>query len=264
MNRLNKCGVLLLGVLLALSLSACTIPMPGFVEYDVSGYIQALLDSSYHDSHEEFIAVTKSASETAKANNTTTVENAAVNFCNTYGLSPSDSQMQELQKILRQAFALTKYTVKDEQKVDTGYYLEVEVTSIINFSGRQADIEKLKTQAQEEATAANTDVPSSFSGDGEDSSETEYDEYGNPIEGEEESEPSSQAGASGSGAEYVDANSLFVDKVLQFCTRELANITYDQESRTIALDIRQTDQGELQLDMNQIDTIDQTVLRFSK
>ena len=31
---------------------------------------------------------------------------------------------------------------------------------------------------------------------------------------------------------------------------------------TIALDIRQTDQGELQLDMNQIEDIDKTVLLF--
>ena len=31
---------------------------------------------------------------------------------------------------------------------------------------------------------------------------------------------------------------------------------------TITLDIRQTEEGELQLDTNQLDTIDRTVLQF--
>lgn len=251
MRLMKKSIILALALVLALSLYGCSIPMPGFVDYDVSGYIKALLDSSYHDSHADYISVAMATEEEAKSNNTTTVENAAANFCNTYGISPSDQQMQELEKVLRQAFALTRYTVTDEQKVETGYYLEVQVTSITNFSGRQRDIEKLKTEAQEEATRVNTDEPGSVSGD----EDIEYDEYGNEISPE-----SSQKAPESS--EHVDANALFVDKVLDFCKKELANITFDQESRTIALDILQTEEGELQLDLNQIDTLDKTVLRF--
>ena len=71
--------------------------------------------------------------------------------------------------------------------------------------------------------------------------------------------PSPAPGASST----VDANKLFVDKVLEFCKKELANIQYDSQSRTIALDIIQTEKGELQLDLNQIDTIDKTALRLT-
>jgi hypothetical protein len=63
-------------------------------------------------------------------------------------------------------------------------------------------------------------------------------------------------------SEPVDANSLFVDKVVAYCQEELSSIRYGSEPVTIALDIRQTDAGELQLDTNQLDTIDKTVLQL--
>lgn len=269
MNLLKRCAALALSAVLAVSLSACTIPMPGFADYDVSGYIKALLDSSYHADHDDFMTVANVTEEVAQKNNTTTVENAAVSFCNTYGLSPSDAQLQELQKVMKQAFALTKYTVKDEKKVETGYYLEVEVTSVTNFAGRKADIEKLKEAAQQEATYANTDQPSKVPGDeeGEDGYGGEDEEYGDEYgeEGDGDGDVSSEASPSPApgGTGTVNANDLFMEKVLDFCKKELANIQYDSQSRTIALDILQTDKGELQMDLNQIDTIDKTALRFS-
>ena len=60
----------------------------------------------------------------------------------------------------------------------------------------------------------------------------------------------------------MDVNQLYTDLVLDYCEGQLADLRYDEEPRTVALDILQTDQGELQLDMNQIKTIDQTVLRL--
>ncbi len=242
MDRLKRWITLLLAAALSVILSACTIPMPGFADYDVSGYIEALLDSSYHDANEELMAVAKITEEKARENNKATVENAAVTFCNTYQLSPSDEQLEELQKIMKQAFALTKYTVKDERKVETGYYLEVEVASITNFAEREEEIEKLRTQARQEATSANTSWSSSgvFS---------------------QAEEPTSEEPAS-SASQRVDANALFVDKVLDFCKQELANISYDPETRSFPLDILQTEDGELQLDLNQIDSIDRAVVRF--
>ncbi len=247
-----KQAALALCLLLALTLSGCSAP--GFADYDVSGYIQALLDSSYHDSHGKLMEISGVSEEQARENNISTVENAAVQFCNAYGILPSDEQLSKLQAIMKHAFSLTKYTVKDERKVDTGYYLEVEIASITNFENREADIEKLKTDAQQEATAANTArTPVASGGDGSE------DEDGG--DGDTSSVPVYQGGLR---EEQVDANELFVEKVLEFCTQEVANISYDPETRTVALDIRQTEKGELQLDLNQIATIDQTVIRFSE
>ena len=268
MKKMLKAGIMLLltAALLTASLAGCAIPVPGYADYDVSGYVQALLDSSYHDSHEALMELAKITEESAKANNTTTVENAVVNFCNTYGLSPSEEQLDELEKVMRQAFALTKYMVKDERKTDTGYYLEVEIASITNFEGREQDIQRLKEAAQQEALAANTAKPSvqpgtSDDGDDDYSDDDNYDdEYGDDgyNDGDDSSDQTLPA------EEKVNANELFMSKVLNFCKQELANISYDPEMRTVALDIRQTDKGELQLNMDQIDTIDKTVIRFEK
>lgn len=256
---------LFLAVSLAIGLAGCTIPVPGFADYDVSAYIQALLDSSYHDSNEKLMELAKITEEKAKANNATTVENAVILFCNTYELAPSEAQLQELQKVMRQAFALTKYMVKDERKTDTGYYLEVEIASITNFEGREDDIERLKTAAQQEATAANTAKPSVLPGAGNTDSDDDYDYDEEDLEEDEENSASfPEVSPEESGGEKVNANELFIDKVLDFCKQELANISYDPEMRTIALDIRQTEQGELQLDLNQIEKIDQTVIRFTR
>jgi len=251
MSLMKRIAALFLAVVVISGLSGCTIPTPGFADYDVSGYIQALLDSSYHDSNEKLMEIAAISEEKARENNAATVENAAVHFCNAYGISPSDEQLRELETIMKHAFSLTKYAVKEERKVDTGYYLEVEIASITNFEGREADIEKLKADAQQEATAANTARPSVVSGDSGDSDDA----------GDTSSAPVYQGGIRG---EKVDANDLFVEKVLEFCTQEVANVSYDPETRTVALDIRQTEKGELQLDLNQIATIDQTVIRFSE
>lgn len=256
---LRGCFCLLLSAVLTVSLAGCTIPMPGFADYDVSRYIQALLDSSYHNSNEDLMELAKITEEKAQANNSTTVENAVVNFCNTYDLSPSDAQLQELQQVMKQAFALTKYMVKDERKTDTGYYLEVEIASITNFEGRQADIERLKAAAQQEATAVNTAKPVVLPGTTPDD---DYDEEDGAEEDEDTDDTSSGLDPALPEGEKVNAEELFLDKVLDFCKQELANISYDPEMRTVALDIRQTDKGELQLDLNQIDTIDRTVIRF--
>ena len=60
----------------------------------------------------------------------------------------------------------------------------------------------------------------------------------------------------------MDAHELYVGKVIEHCRGRLAQMEYQSSPVTIALDIRQTDQGELQLDMNQIEDIDKTVLLF--
>ena len=92
------------------SLSGCAIPIPGFADYDVSGYVKALLDSSYHQENEEFMSITGATKTAAQQNNTDTVENAAVLFCNTYGLYPNEEQLQELQEVMRTVYRQTQYT----------------------------------------------------------------------------------------------------------------------------------------------------------
>ena len=272
---------------LSLALAGCSLPMTGFADYDVSGYFQALLDSSYKGENTSYMAVAAATEEVAQQNNTTTVANAAVNFCNTYGLSPSDDQLTQLEDVMRQALRQADYTVKDEQKVDGGYYLEVEIDPIVNFSELEDTISQLRTEAEEEATLANSSSSQDEDSYGSDDSTYGYDGgsygdgyddsygdgYGDSYDSYSDGDPygsySGEDSSSSDGeetsqvdSEPVDANSLFVDKVVAYCQEELSSIRYGSEPVTIALDIRQTDAGELQLDTNQLDTIDKTVLQL--
>lgn len=255
----KRIGAALLCLALTLALGGCDfLPSADFDDYDVSGYIQALLDSSYRDSHQLFMDVTQATQEGAKQNNTTTVGNAAINFCNAYNLSPSEEQMTRLEGIMSQALRSVRYTVKEEQKVDTGYYIEVEVTPMVNLAGLGDEFKALRTQAQEEADAANTPAatPEPDEGDGDG-------DWGNEgwEDGGEEGEPSPTP-APTPEAPKVDAYSLYIDKVLDSCQGKIAEPQFQTQSIVVALNIVQTNEGDLQLDLNQIDTIDQTVLLF--
>ena len=277
---------------MALALAGCTLPLPtsGFADYDVSGYFQALLDSSYKGNNTAYVNVTAVSEEEAQKNNTTTVQNAAINFCNTYGVLPNDEQLSQLEEVMRQALVQADYTVKDEEKVESGYTLEVEVDPIVNFSDLEDEIEKLREEAEEEATQAHTQYSSSRDEDedtdsdgygygdedsdsygyGDEDSDSSDDSYGYDDEDSDSSEDGYDYGiddsesSTRSDGNVVDANAIFVDKVVSLCQEQLSDLRFSGETVTVTLEIRQTDEGELQLDTNQLDTIDRTVLQFQK
>lgn len=263
MRRGKKRGapgiVLAVCLALVLALSGCELlPSEDYVDYDVSAYIQALLDSSYHNSHDRYIMLAQTDQAGAQANNVSTVENAAVHFCNAYNLSPTDEQLAELQQIMSQALMSAQYTVKDESRTDKGYYIEVEVTPVITLAGLESEFAELRTQAQDEADAANNQTPTP-SPEPEDNGEDWEDEENWGEEAEPTPTPTPEPTPE---PPKVDAYELYVGKVIEHCRGRLAQMEYQSSTVTIALDIRQTDQGELQLDMNQIEDIDKTVLLF--
>lgn len=254
MRAWRKWAAALLTAALCLSCAGCAfLPSEDYNDYDVSGYIQALLDSSYRDSHQGFIAITQVEEESARANHVTTVENAAVNFCNHYNLYPDDTQMERLESIMAQTLMNAQYDVKDEVKTETGYNIEVAVTPIISFSGLSGELSSLQSQARDEASRLNTPAVSSSEEDGgEDWGDEGWgDEYG-----EEEAEPTPEP----TPAPQVDAQELYMEKVLELCQNKAASPQYSSEGTSIVMDIRLTENGELQLDLNQIDQIDRTVL----
>ena len=185
-NGMKRAALGLAAAALCLGLMGCSLSS-GFADYDVSGYFQALLDSSYKNQNENYATVAATTEENAQQNNTTTVRNAAVNFCNTYGVTPSDDQLSQLQEVMSQALAQASYTVQDEVKTETGYTLEIVIDPIVNFSDMGDDIRQLRNQAQDEATQANSsasDEEDSYgSGDSYDESSDgdsydSYDDYG--------------------------------------------------------------------------------------
>lgn len=255
MKAFRKFTALLLAAAICLGSAGCGIlPSEEFNDYDVSGYIQALLDSSYHNTHGAFISVTQAAADTAQANNTTTVENAAINFCNAYGLTPNDQQMQRLEGIMSTALLSARYQVKDEVKTETGYTIEVTVSPITTFSGLTEQFTTLRSQAQEEVDRISMVNLGEGEGGGDEGGEDGEDE-----EGEEENAPTPTPAPT---PLLMTAGELYVNKVLDLCESKVSVLEFGSTDTVIVMDIRLTEKGELQLDLNQIDEIDRAVLAF--
>lgn len=275
-NGMKRAALGLAAAALSLGLMGCSLSS-GFADYDVSGYFQALLDSSYKNQNENYATVAATTEENAQQNNTTTVRNAAVNFCNTYGVTPSDDQLSQLQEVMSQALAQASYTVQDEVKTETGYTLEIVIDPIVNFSDMGDDIRQLRNQAQDEATQANSAPPMRRTATALGTVTTRAATATAMIATMTTAAAITAMAMTAArtvppqrtripawawARSPVDANELFVDKVVELCQEQLSSLRYSGETVTITLDIRQTEEGELQLDANQLDTIDRTVLQF--
>lgn len=255
----------LTALLLVTGLTGCSILQPEFADYDVSGYISALLKSSYSGNHEDYMVYAKTTLQNSQENNTATISNAAINFCNAYNIYPSDEQLKEFETVMAEACKLVRYTVKDEQKIDTGYYIEVDVEPLLLFQNLSDSIEKARSDAQKHLLEGQSTSSASSQADENEGEETEYDEYGNAYESSEVESSSPENGAATGNTAPLDENTAFINEVIRLCNQALSQPTHAYGSSIIiALDIRQTDAGELQMDTTQLEKIDDTIISFSK
>lgn len=286
MARRSKLLPLILALGLSICLSGCEIPTLGFADYNVSGYIKGLLDSSYLDNHTQYMSFTGQNQETAQKNHTSTVDNAVTIFCELYAVSPTEAQRTQFQEIFHQAYLAGNYTVKTEEKVNTGYYLEVDITPITNFTALGSKMKALRSEAEQELAASSSSSSAK---------EPEYDEYGNLIEYDENGNPIAydeygnliEYDENGNPLEYDEYGNLlepdtssatpkpgnsilssqaleelYAKMVLEYCQSEVSNLNYSTSPVTISLNIIQTEKGELQLDLTQIQAIDKTVVQL--
>lgn len=121
------------------------------VDFDVSGYIEALLNSTYKSENELYVGFTQTTTAEAATNNATTVSNAVVRFFSKYGMNPSENQSTALAGVFVNAYKLSQYTVMDKVKTETGYTVDVNYTPLKNISAISSQIEQIKTNAGEAA-----------------------------------------------------------------------------------------------------------------
>ena len=240
-------------VIIAVSLTGCSLPGMGFAEYDVSGYIRALLDSSYQQNYDEFVSFTGIPEEEAEQNNIATIENGAIDFCNSFDIYPTEEQMTKIRTLMEKVYKLAQYTVKDEEKIESGYTVEVDVTPLSCFNSKASEFNEAKAAAQKKADDLYMEkIPGS-------SEEELYDEE----ETNEENESSSENSDTITGNENttINVNTIYVDMIIEICEKALENPEYG-ENVTIYLDIIQDNQGNLKLDTNQIGVIDKSIVIF--
>jgi len=123
MKNTKKILALLLTVVMAISLAGCKPPTQ---DYDVSGYIRAVLDCCYQGDTEGYLAFTDATETQAQDVRNATVSNAAVRFCQKYSMNADEEQMAEIEDIMAKAFACSDYTVYKKTEAKYGYDVKVE------------------------------------------------------------------------------------------------------------------------------------------
>lgn len=269
----KKIIALLLGALMLFTVFSGCSSKREYSEYDVTGYFQALFNSSYKAEHTEYAMVAKITTADAAENNNVVVQNMAVSFCNKHNILPSDQQLAEIEDIMRQSIALADIQAKAQQKTETGYTINVEIKPISTFMDMDSEIadalrkskdrvlpgQVQKVDLEESSQAENGD-------DDYDSDDDDYDGDSSYEEGDEslnsDLDDDSSESSSVQPSDEVDDNTAFVNEVIRLLNERFkAGVTYDP-AVTVELAIILTDKGELQVDWNQIDLIDETILYF--
>lgn len=241
----------ILSLLMIIGLAGCDkIPMPGFEDYDVSGYIAGLLDSTYLDEHEKYMEFSKSTLSSAEKNHSITVENATSYLCSLFKLYPDDTQLDELNKVMSEAYKLSRYTVKEKVKSPTGYYIEVDIQPLLAFKESYVSVENLRREIENNAskTSYTEDVSENDDEYGDDEDIYDADELESYREARRQDEP-----------DPAEQQSELVEGTIKIFREALFSPNYGA-SRTITMDIRVNDAGELSLDKTQLELIDETVV----
>lgn len=235
---------LTLAFVMILSLAGCTIPTKGYADYDVTGYIRSLLFSSYYGDHEDYISFANTTEEIAQENNDVVVENGAIHFCNRYGLNPTDSQLGEIEDIIRAAYASSKFTVSEKIETSEGYDIDVEITPIVNFMD-MSEIDTLKEKLEDKNNSS-----------AEDDDVSNDDNESSNIDSSDNKFSSNSSSAS-------DKSEELVDSVITLMKNEMNKINYG-ENTLITLKIKfDSTAGTLSLDQTQIEEIDEAVICFT-
>ena len=94
-------------------------------------------------------------------------------------MSPTDEQRKEVEAIMDEACKKVKYTVKDEQKIDTGYYIEVDIEPLLMFQNLSDDIEQARSDSKKHLLPGQATSPASPDESTEDTGYEDGGEYGN-------------------------------------------------------------------------------------
>lgn len=242
----KKLTAILLAITLVFSMTGCGVFKSKFPDYNVTGYINALLNSSYHGNSEDLIEITMQTQEDADKNMQITIDNGSVYFCNAFAINPSDEQMQRIRQLVEKAYNLSKYTVSQKKEISDGYNVDVEYEPITVFadSVNEATALRSNTQLLREKVLEKSENTYNYPNENTDENDDEDEETSNVT---------------------VDSEAMtevFIDEVINMCESKLnSNFIYG-EKVSVTLKILRTADGQLQIDTTQLEEIDTGIVLF--
>lgn len=104
-------------------------------EFDASRYVQGVMDSTYLEKYDDYMALTGATAEQAQEEFLEGLDAEAEVFLQYCGVeSVSQPVRDEIVSLYREIYQKSKYTVGPAQKTDGGYSVEVKISPIDLFS----------------------------------------------------------------------------------------------------------------------------------
>lgn len=98
-------------------------------DFDASGYVQGLLDSTYKGKYEDYLELTEDTEENAETGYQDSMEAKGNNFATYSGIQIiSDDVNAQFTEISKEIYQKATYEVKEAVKVDGGYTVEVVIS----------------------------------------------------------------------------------------------------------------------------------------
>ncbi len=133
-------------VLMVCMFTACTTVRE--LELDVTGYIDALLLSTYDGVHENYIAFSGVTDQEAEYNHEICAENAAFKFFEEHKLNPDEAQIERLKQVFFAAYALAEYSVGEKTETENGYVVNVTYSPFLSISNLSAQVTEIRDNSQ--------------------------------------------------------------------------------------------------------------------
>lgn len=144
--KMKKLSMILLCVMLTVFLGGCG------ASFDAAGYIGAILDNSYKNDSSKFVSMKIGTAEEAAETYEEALSGEVDTLIGISGAGPaSDEQRAQIEAIMKDIYAKTKYTVDGAEKQDDGSYVVTVSYEQINVFGPAieaylADVESLEAE----------------------------------------------------------------------------------------------------------------------
>lgn len=174
MKKWNRISVIvLICVLMTMSMSGCSaISLLTQGEFDASGYVQGIMDSTYKADFDKYIELTDDTKENAQGAYEKVMDTKAQVFATYTSVTLTDESKAKFIEYSKQIYNNAKYEVLDAKKTENGFTVDVVITPI-------TILKNIKTEGEAYVTEFNA---KNADGEFADLTEEQYEaEYANGI-----------------------------------------------------------------------------------
>jgi len=128
----KKSLVVLISMLATFCMSGCSaVSLLTQGEFDASGYVQGIMDSTYKGEFDKYIELTEDTKENAQAAYDTVMDTRAQSFATYTAITFTDESKAKFVEYSKQIYKNAKYEVLEATKTDNGFKVDVVISPML-------------------------------------------------------------------------------------------------------------------------------------